>query len=337
MKKYKEFIKESNIQIYKLKDYFENLGLKSEIIDKFIYAEYILPENKYTLLIYCHIDGKSNNELSINDIDVPVSNYIKDIESILKMNKKININIKFIIDCDEEVEEVSLPWLIKKYPEKMTTDIVLTNTGAMMSPSILCYEYKGLLSVEIEVKTLKQNLHSGSFGGPVLSATEFLINLLSKMKDKNNHIVIGGFYDDIQDTTEKISLNTKYSDFLNIIGIKSNTESGFTWQECIDTKPSFEIDGINGGSEGEGFQYIVPSKAIAKISFGLVPNQNPEDIYNKLKNFLSEENKNGITIKMKKIKSISSPITIEKEYSGNQIENSLRKILTNPIKIKFKN
>jgi acetylornithine deacetylase/succinyl-diaminopimelate desuccinylase-like protein len=312
--------------------HFRKIGFSSELIktpyDPLIYAQYINPKNKFTLLIYCHTDVQPIEPLElwktppftmtikngkifargVSDSKGHLFAYIKGIESVLKVEGKLPINIKFIIDCDEEANELSLPWFLKKHIKKLKADAVFVGAGSMVAkdtPSI-CYGYRGLLAAELNIRTLKQNLHSGSFGGSVLNAAEALIKILEKFRDQDGKILIPGFYENVipVDKKEKIyaGVHCSAKEFLRITGaMKSVREKGFTLDECLTCRPSFEINGIKSGSADSVFQYIVPAQSSAKISFRLVPNQNPDDIFKKLKKFVYQVSPKEAKVEIKKI------------------------------------
>ncbi|MFA5987838.1 MAG: M20/M25/M40 family metallo-hydrolase, partial [Candidatus Paceibacterota bacterium] len=275
-----------------LVEHFKKIGFKSELIktpyDPLVFAEWKNPNNKFTLLIYSQADVQPADPVEewetspfkltvsdgkifargISDSKGHLFAYIKSIESYLKVFGELPINIKFIIDCDEETDEVALPWFIKNNSEKLIADAVLIGAGNMVAPNTpsICYGYRGILAAELEVKTLKINLHSGTFGGGVLNATECLANILLNLRGEGNKISIPGFYDGVVSfVSEKpIYATAHYSeeDFLKVAGAnKINRESEFSLDECLAARPTFDINGIYGGSSAEAFQYIIPAKA----------------------------------------------------------------------------
>lgn len=309
--------------------HFKKIGFKSELIktpfDPLIYAEYKIPENKFTLLIYCHADVQpvepidewdsppfkmtvKNGKIyarGVSDSKGHLFAYIKGIEAVLKVEKKLPINIKFIIDCDEEANELSLPWFINRNSKKLAADAVLVGAGAMIAkdtPSI-CYGYRGLLAAEISVRTLKQNLHSGSFGGALMNAAQALSEILNRFRNKDGKILMTGFYDNVVKSEKSFAgVHCSNSDLLKITGAKGlYYDKKFTLDENLSTRPTFEINGIQSGSDSNGFQYIVPARATAKISFRLVPGQTPNYIFKKLKIFVNKIAPKQSEVKIRKV------------------------------------
>lgn len=318
-----------------LADHFKKIGFDSELIkgsySPLVYAERINPANKFTLLIYCHYDVQPVEpaelwksppfKMTIRDEKIyarGVSDskghlfaYIKGIESVLKTEGELPINIKFIIDGDEEAVELALPELIKTRPEKLEADAVFVGAGAMIgagTPS-MCYAVRGLVSAEIEVETLRTNLHSGSFGGGALNAAEYLAKILSGIRDERGKIAIAGFYDDVAPVgpEEKKIISSIFGseeEFLRICGSKKVFgEPGFSLHELITARPTFELNGICGGDIGGGFQFIIPAKASAKISFRLVPDQDPQKIYKQLERYISRYANGSVKIIVKQVDS----------------------------------
>lgn len=340
-----------------LTDHFKKIGFQSELIetlyDPLVFAEWKNPKNKFTLLLYSQADVQPADPLEewntspfkltlkdgklfargISDSKGHLFAYIKGIESYLKLYGTLPINIKFIIDCDEETDEVSLPWFIKNHPDKLTADAILIAAGNMVAPNTpsICYGYRGMLATEIEVQTLKNNLHSGTFGGGVINPIECLATILSKLKGEDNKISIPGFYTDVAsfDSEKPIYATAHYSenDFLEVAGAtKVNCENGFSLDESLAARPTLDINGIYGGSTPEAFQYIIPAKASAKISFRLVPNQNPEDIYTKLEKYLKDTAPTGCEINIKKIDA-ALPIIIDKNSPfAEKLKTGLKKV-----------
>lgn len=343
-----------------LVNHFRKIGFHSKLLktpyDPLVFAEWKNPKNQFTLLIYCHSDVQpiepielwktppfkttvKNGKIfarGVSDSKGHLFAYIKGIESYLKVFGKLPINIKFIIDCDEEANEIALPWFITKNAKKLQTDAILIGAGAMVAsntPSI-CYGYRGLLAAEIKVKTLKQNLHSGSFGGAVLNAAECLSSILAKFKNNDGKILIPGFYDKVAFTYQHHMKNNvcagvhcSKKEFLGITGAsKILCEKKFTLDESLTCRPTFEINGISSGSAGDNFQYIIPAESSAKISFRLVPNQNPKDIFQKLKKFIIKNAPMEAKISITKVDWATPTIINKNSFFAKQLEKGLKEI-----------
>ena len=338
--------------------------LKSKIIetiyDPLIYAEYVHHKDAYTLLFYSHADVQPADKTKWNtDPFVPVIKngkifcrgvsdskghlfaYIEGIKRAIK-NKNITTNVKFIIDCDEEASQVSLPAFLKSRESKklLKADGIVIAAGSMIdknTPSI-CYGYRGILALEIKVKTLKQNLHSGSFGGVFQNAAEYLSKILSDMRDhETDKILIQKFYENVahyKDPVPGVVLDCCRDQ------ISRSSRDLREWGSCISSivndslrsrlcaRPTFEIHSIVCSTDAEKLQYVVVSEASAKISFRLVMNQDPKEISQKVMSFLSdEEKKYGIKIDVTELDS-AVPVIVNKEntYLGEKLRETLKKV-----------
>lgn len=342
-----------------LKNKLDSIGFKTRIIteqyyDPVIYSQYKRDKNKFNLLVYCHTDVQPVEPRSewktdpfspkirdgkiyargVSDSKGQLFSFITAVEQVISEQKELPINITFVIDCDEEAEQKSLPRLIKKHPELFKCDAILISAGSMVkndTPSICC-GYRGLISVEIELTTLKQNLHSGSFGGGALNAAECLTKLLSKIKDENNKIKIKGFYDNVKETTGTAGVWYKIKDFLKLIGAKEVAcEKDYSLNQCLCLRPTFEINGIHAGSSENSFQYIVPSTAKAKVSFRLVCNQDPDDVFKKFKDFIGKNKQKGTRVKVKLVDK-AYPTTVSEDTDFIRIiEKSFDNLFKNNI------
>ncbi|MFH1193367.1 MAG: dipeptidase [bacterium] len=347
-----------------LVNHFKKIGFNSELIcgeyTPMVYAEWLSPANKFTLLIYCHYDVQPVEPLElwksppfemairdgkifargVSDSKGHLFAYIKGIESILKIKGKLPVNVKFIIDGDEEAVELALPELLKNNPEKLEADAVFVGAGAMIdanTPSI-CYAVRGLLSVEIQVETLRTNLHSGSFGGGVFNAAEYLAKIIAGIRNEQGKITIPGFYGDVAPVApeEKKILSSIFAseeEFLRICGSnKIFGEAGFSVHELITARPTFEVNGIRGGDIGGGFQFIVPAKASAKISFRLVPNQCPGTIYQQLEKYISQYANEAAKVTLKKVDSAEPAIMNRKSFVAKKAAEGLKEVFGAEVK-----
>ena len=207
----------------------------------------------------------------------------------LELMENLNIhtcNLKFMIEGEEEVGSVHLGEFVKANKEKLKADVILiSDTGIIANdiPSI-CVGLRGLSYVEVEVSGPNRDLHSGVYGGAVGNPVNILCEMIASLKDENNHITIPGFYDDVLEVSAedraalaKIPFSQDaYNQELKIEATYG--EAGFTTIEQVSIRPTLDVNGIWGGYIGEGAKTVLPSKANAKISMRLVPNQSPDVI-----------------------------------------------------------
>ncbi|HQX44880.1 MAG: dipeptidase [Saprospiraceae bacterium] len=211
--------------------------------------------------------------------------HVKALEAMVKTNT-LPCNVKFIIEGEEEVGSSNLGAFLEANKEKLKADIVLVSDTSMISmenPSIET-GLRGLAYMEVEVVGPNRDLHSGVYGGAVANPITILAKMIASMHDENNHITIPGFYDQVMEMTpaEREELNKApfsledYKADLKVAEVWG--EKGYTTLERTGIRPTLELNGIWGGYIGEGAKTVLPSKANAKISMRLVPNQKSHDI-----------------------------------------------------------
>ena len=211
--------------------------------------------------------------------------HLKAFELMINTNT-LPCNIKFMIEGEEEVGSVHLGAFVKENKQRLKCDaILISDTGIIANdtPSITT-GLKGLSYLEVEVTGPNRDLHSGLYGGAVANPINILCEMIAKMKDENNHITIPGFYDTVLELSAEeraeiarapFSLD-KYKKALDLSDIHG--EKGYTTMERTGIRPTLDVNGIWGGYIGEGAKTVIASKAYAKISMRLVPNQSNENI-----------------------------------------------------------
>jgi acetylornithine deacetylase/succinyl-diaminopimelate desuccinylase-like protein len=274
-----------------------------------VYAEKIIDPSKPTVLVYGHydvqpaeplelwnsgpfdpviIDGKIFARGSCDDKG-QVYMHVKALETLVKTNTLQN-NIKFCIEGEEEVGSPNLGNFVKANKDLLKADCVLISDSAMISlenPS-MDIGVRGLSYIEVEVTGPNRDLHSGVYGGAVANPITILAKMIASLHDENNHITIPGFYDDVVLATEderKLMAEAPFDEqeYKNDLGVKELWgEKGFSTNERTGIRPTLELNGIWGGYTGEGAKTVLPSKAFAKISARLVPNQSSDIITDKL-------------------------------------------------------
>ncbi|MDB4083188.1 dipeptidase [Vicingaceae bacterium] len=275
-----------------------------------VYGEKIIDPSKPTILVYGHYDVQPADPLGLWD-SPPFDPVIKDekiyargacddkgqmfmhvkaFELMMRTNQ-LPCNVKFIIEGEEEVGSVNLETFITEYKEKLKADIILISDTSMLSmenPSITT-GLKGLSYLEVEVTGPNRDLHSGVYGGAVGNPINILCEMIASLKDENNYITIPGFYENVLEASGKereLMAKTPFNlvDYKSKLGIDEvHGEIGYTTIERRGIRPTLDVNGIWGGYIGEGAKTVLPSKASAKISMRLVPNQSDEEITAKFK------------------------------------------------------
>lgn len=279
-----------------------------------VYGEKIVDPSKPTVLIYGHYDVQPAEPLELWHSD-PFNPVVKDgkvyargsaddkgqfymhvkaLEVMTKTNTMAT-NIKFLIEGEEEIGSPSLGKFVAANKALLKTDVILISDSAMLSfenPS-LDTGVRGLSYIQVEVTGPNRDLHSGTYGGAVANPITILAKMIASCHDENNHITIPGFYDDvvIASKEERALLNKAPYDeaeYKEDLGVKELWgEKGYTTYERTGIRPTLEINGIWGGYQGEGAKTVLPSKAHAKISARLVPNQSSDKITEILLNYFT--------------------------------------------------
>lgn len=270
-----------------------------------VYGEKIVDPSKPTVLVYGHYDVQPPEPLELwhsGPFDPVIKDgkvfargsaddkgqffmHVKALE-ILTQTNTLTSNIKFLIEGEEEVGSPNLGAFVAAHKELLKADVILISDSSMLSmenPS-LDTGVRGLSYIEVEVTGANRDLHSGTYGGAVANPITILAQMIASCHDENNHITIPGFYDDVAVATpeERALLNKAPYDeaeYKADLGVNELWgEKGYTTYERTGIRPTLEVNGIWGGYTGEGAKTVLPSKAYAKISARLVPNQSSDKI-----------------------------------------------------------
>ncbi len=278
-----------------------------------VYGEKMIDPSLPTVLVYGHYDVQPAEPLELwnsGPFDPVIKDgkifargscddkgqfymHVKALETMVKTGT-LATNIKFCIEGEEEVGSPNLGKFVKTHKDLLKADVILISDTAMISmdtPS-LDVGVRGLSYIEVEVTGPNRDLHSGVYGGAVANPITILTKMIASLHDENNHITIPGFYDDVVEATEeeralmaKAPFNEK--EYADDLGVKELWgEKGFTTNERTGIRPTLEVNGIWGGYTGEGAKTVLPSKAFAKISARLVPNQQSDKMTELLINHL---------------------------------------------------
>jgi acetylornithine deacetylase/succinyl-diaminopimelate desuccinylase-like protein len=231
---------------------------------------------------------------------------LKSIEAHLANGGKVPVNVKVIIEGEEEIGSPNLDKFLADHKEMLACDTVLICDTPMFGydqPS-LCYGLRGLCYMQVDVTGPNRDLHSGFFGGAVANPINALGEMISKLKDEKGRILIDGFYDNalpIPESERKDYAKLRFdrNDFMKDLETDATPgEEGYSELERMWARPTLDCNGIWGGFQDEGAKTVLPSKAGAKISMRLVPNQTPEEIAKKFEAFFNKIKPAGITIKV---------------------------------------
>ena len=212
--------------------------------------------------------------------------HVKAVESLLKTEGRLPVNVKFVIEGEEEIGSRHLPPFLEKHRELLQSDVLVVSDSAMYAPGMpsIVYGLRGLAYVQVDLKGADSDLHSGVFGGAVPNPGFELARLVAQLKDENGRITVPGFYDKVVDLSPeeregyaKLPFDKEaFRKELNVPGLHG--ETGYTPLEQRTARPTLEVNGMLCGWTGPGAKTVLPSKAMAKISCRLVPNQDPQEI-----------------------------------------------------------
>lgn len=291
-------------------DFLKTAGADNVILEEtagypIVYGEKIIDRNLPTVLVYGHYDVQPSVPDELWDtppFEPTIKNdkiyargacddkgqmfmHVKAFESMMQTNE-LACNVKFMIEGEEEVGSINLDKYCKNNKEKLKADVILISDTSMLANDMPSIDVglRGLSYVEVEVTGPNIDLHSGVYGGAVANPINVLCDMIAGMKDENNHITIPGFYKDVLEVSPEdraamaktpFSLD-EYKGHLEIDDVMG--EDGFSTLERTGIRPTLDVNGIWGGYTGEGAKTVLPSKAYAKISMRLVPNQSSETI-----------------------------------------------------------
>jgi acetylornithine deacetylase/succinyl-diaminopimelate desuccinylase-like protein len=271
-----------------------------------VYADWLGAPGAPTILFYGHYDVQPVDpvdlwtsppfEATVRDGEIyargsaddkgQVFMHFKAIEAHLKQNGKLPVNIKVILEGEEEVGSENLDEFVRANKDTLTADVVVISDSPMFDRGVpsICYGLRGLTYFQIDLRGTASDLHSGSFGGAVANPAFVLAQVLAQMKDRSGRIKIPGFYDDVRPLSpeeraeyEKLPFNEKR--YRKELGApKLFGETGYTTMERVWGRPTFEVNGLLSGFTGEGAKTVIPAVAMAKVSMRLVPNQDPKKI-----------------------------------------------------------
>ena len=284
----------------------ENVEIQPTKLHPVVYGESLHAPGKPTVLLYGHYDVQPAEPLDLwtspafepavrdgnlyargsVDDKGQVHVHLKALEALRNTSGKLPINVKVMIEGEEEVGSLNLWEFLRQNRERLRADALVVSDTAMLGKGVpsITYGLRGLNYYQLEITGPAQDLHSGVFGGAVPNPITILSETIAKLHDRNFRVAIPGFYDDVAALSREEgktlnSLPWKEKDFRKTVGAPALCgEKGFTIIEQLWTRPTLEVNGIWGGYTGEGAKTVIPSKAYAKLSTRLVPNQDPAKI-----------------------------------------------------------
>jgi acetylornithine deacetylase/succinyl-diaminopimelate desuccinylase-like protein len=307
-----------------------------------VYADWLHAAGKPTVLCYGHYDVqppdpldewisppfeptvRNGNLYARGSADDKGQMYsqIKAVEALRAAHGKLPINVKFLIEGEEEVGGEAIAKYVPEHQEKLRADVALVSDTELFAEGLptLCVGLRGLVYTEIEAKGPAKDLHSGMYGGAAPNAVFGLVELLAKMKNADGVIQIPGIYDDVAppapaEMKSWHALPFSEEEFLKSeVGSSRLTgEPNYSVLERVWARPTLEVHGIAGGFTAAGAKTVIPAKAVAKVSMRLVPGQDPEKVVAAYKKFVTENTPAGIQTEVR-ILSAGPAISVNPDY-----------------------
>jgi acetylornithine deacetylase/succinyl-diaminopimelate desuccinylase-like protein len=290
-----------------------------------VYAEWLGASGKPTALVYGHYDVQPPEPLELwtsppfepvvrdgqlrargaVDDKGQVYMHLKALEAHLKTSGRLPVNVKMVIEGEEEVGSENLAKYLREHRAELDADVIVVSDTAMPGPDqpALCYALRGILYTQIEVVGPRHDLHSGHFGGAVQNPANALATILTALKDGDGRITVPGFYDRVRTVPpeDRAEINRIFEEksYLAEAGAPAPWgEKGYTTAERITIRPTLDVNGMWSGYTGEGSKTVLPSFAAAKVSMRLVPDQDPSELFPRLEAYVKKLAPAGVTVRV---------------------------------------
>ncbi len=308
----------------------KNVGLITGRGNPLVYGEWLEAPGKPTLLFYGHYDVQPPDPLNewisppfepqvrgeniyargASDDKGQTYILIKAVEGFMKTEGRLPVNVRFLIEGEEEVGGEHIEAFVQSGDPRLKADAAVICDTEMFAPELptICVGLRGIIYGELTVTGARQDLHSGMYGGAAPNPIQAIAEILCSLKDRDGHICIPGFYDRVEPPSEKereawarLPFNEK--EFAEKeIGVRELTgEPGIPVLERLWARPTLEVHGIRGGFVGEGAKTVIPARAVAKISARLVANQDPQEAQAQLQQAVAKACPRGVTAEFKTI------------------------------------
>jgi acetylornithine deacetylase/succinyl-diaminopimelate desuccinylase-like protein len=296
------------------------------------YADWLHAEGKPTVLAYGHYDvqpadpldewhtppfeptERNGNLYARGAVDDKGQMYmhVKALESLLKAGGGLPLNVRVLLEGEEEVGGEGIAAYVASKPADLKADFALVSDTELFAPGLptLCVGLRGMIYTELEVRGAKTDLHSGMYGGAAPNPFVSLAQIIAKLKDENEHILIPGFYDDIIPPSpeelaawESLPFDEEHYRESEVGSRKLVGESGYSVLERTWARPTLDVHGIPGGFTGAGAKTVIPAKALAKVSMRLVPGMTPAKAFAQYKSYVEKIAPSGVDVQVRMIHS----------------------------------
>lgn len=334
----------------------ERLGFKGGIYETpghpVVYAELCPHKEAPTLLIYGHYDVQPPDPVDqwctppfsptirdgcifargATDDKGQLLTYLNAIESILAVDGKLPLNVKLVMEGEEEVGSPNFMGFVSTHRELLKADVIALSDGSKYNEDLpcICCGVRGLLYMQIDIYGPGHDAHSGIYGGALVNPAQALVWILSRLKDDRGKVLIPGFYDRARDIEpwerkEMAALPFDEDEEKARLGVEVLVpEDGYTVQESTRARPTLDINGIWGGFQGEGSKTIIPAHAGAKVSMRLVPDQDPEEVRKLFESYVGALAIPGARVKVAGVLGSSKGLVVPRESAA--MEAAVRSI-----------
>jgi acetylornithine deacetylase/succinyl-diaminopimelate desuccinylase-like protein len=297
-----------------------------------VYADWLHADGKPTVLAYGHYDvqpadpleewhtppfeptERNGNLYARGAVDDKGQMYmhVKALESLLKTRSALPLNVRVLLEGEEEVGGEGIAAYVASMPTDLRADFALVSDTELFAPGLptLCVGLRGMIYTELEVRGAKTDLHSGMYGGAAPNPFVSLAQIIAKLKDENGHIQIPGFYDDIIPPSpeelavwENLPFDEEHYRESEVGARKLVGESGYSVLERTWARPTLDVHGIPGGFTGAGAKTVIPAKALAKVSMRLVPGMTPAKAFAQYKSYVEKIAPPGVDVQIRMIHS----------------------------------
>ena len=312
----------------------ENAAILPTAGNPIVYGDWLHADGAPTILVYGHYDVQPVDPIELwetapfepfvrgegaearmvgrgsADDKGQIHMHLKTAEAILATRGKLPLNLKFIFEGEEEHSSIGLDEWLAENKDRLAADaIVISDTGFFEGNiPALTTSLRGMVYVQIDVTGGPIDLHSGSYGGAVQNPANALARIITELKDASGKVLVPGFYDDVvpptkQERFEISCLPFDEGDFHRVTGVPELVvgEPGFTLLECMGVRPTLDVNGIWGGFTGEGSKTIIPAHAHAKVSCRLVPDQDGEKLFQKIRDYVLQVAPRGVNVEVQNL------------------------------------
>jgi acetylornithine deacetylase/succinyl-diaminopimelate desuccinylase-like protein len=337
----------------------KRIGLETDLVrtkgHPIVWARNAHDSNKRTVLIYGHYDVQPPDPLELwdsppfeptlkngyvfargaTDNKGQVLAHILGVEETLQKDGELPVNVHFVIEGEEEIGSPSLATFLEENRDALQSHVAVVSDSEMLARGVptLAYGLRGLAALELKLTGPRIDLHSGLFGGVVANPINALAQLLATLHDREGHISVPGFYDDVAPIEEweraawkNLPINPD-EQMLRESGARVLFgETGFTTLERLWARPTAELNGISGGYEGKGSKTVIPATAMAKLTFRLVPKQKPDAVLSTVQEHLQKHLPAGIDLEMEPGHTGAWYLTDPHSPSGKAAQRALREV-----------